>query len=105
MASATSWSWYVNRKRQVPVLEGIVPAAPPLDSFLEKLVKLFPVEIVAAFTGADQFARTPTGNLRFVLLVVVAVAGLVLLPGAFSKFRKIHWADPQGPVQYIVGVL
>lgn len=104
MAEPVVWSWYVNRNREAPIgLES--DTAPKLDGPLGKLAKLFPLEVITVFTGADQFARAAEGDLRFILLAAVAVAGLVLLPGAFSKFRGVKWSDNQGRVQIGIGAL
>jgi hypothetical protein len=100
---SVTWSWYVNRNRELPIgLE--VDTPPKLDGPLEKLIKLFPVEVVTVYVGADQFARAATGDLRRILLLGVAILGLVLLPGAYSRFRKISLSDRQGQVQIAIGL-
>lgn len=102
MADRAVWSWYVNRNRvSDPTLESTAP--PKLDGPLEKLAKLFPLEVITVFTGADQFARAATGDLRLPLLWLVAIAGFLLVPGAFMRLRGISWSD--GWAQIIIGLL
>lgn len=105
MAEPVAWSWYVNGSRRLPALKTLgTEGDPKRDDYLEKLVKLFPVEIVTFFTGADQFARAATGGLKLVLLFVVAVAGLIFVPIAFAKLRKVNWKTRPGLIQVLIGI-
>jgi hypothetical protein len=104
MSEAALWSWYVNRSRKPVSTLPRSATDPKLDPFLEKLAKLFPLEIAAAFTAADQFARIPPDPQRFILLVVVAIAGLVAVPQAFSRWRGVKWSVRQGRTQILVGI-
>jgi len=102
-----TWSWYVNSDRQVPTeLETLTEMTErPKDDYLSKLVKLFPVEVATFFMAADQFARAAPAEIRLMLLWAVLVVGVVGVPVAFAKMRKLDLKLRSTQEQVVIGII
>lgn len=84
----------------------------PTDSQLQKLVKLFPIEVVTVYVALDAFARTAptdavfdtTVTVRAVVTGLVALAALVSVPQAFSRFRHVRFDTTRGRQMILIGM-
>jgi hypothetical protein len=73
---------------------------------LLKVAKLFPAEVALIYTGADAFARAFTSSTaQIAATAIVAVIGLIVLPQAFARFRKVRWSTKKGKTQIVIGAL
>jgi hypothetical protein len=116
----SNFSWYVNDvpTGSVAVEEQIERARPgdgpppaphaptETDPTLLKIAKLFPAEVALIYTGADAYARAfTTSTAQIVATAIVAAIGLIVLPQAFARFRKVRWSTRKGRTQIVIGTL
>lgn len=97
-----AWSFYVN-DYPAPV-EGAREAAKLDDTWFQKLLKLFPTEIVTFYTAADTLARTANDQTQWIATTAVAVFFLALIPQAFQRVRDVSWKTKKGKEQIMIGM-